>query len=119
LYQKTKGETEKALAEIGFERVSIFNPAFLKLEEPRYHGNRLGETLIDKVTPILEFISEKSTTISVATVAKVMRLVGTSDSTEVEGVKPNRAVVNPVSKSNVAYYNNPDIHNIFNNNAKL
>ncbi|KAK3806796.1 MAG: hypothetical protein J3Q66DRAFT_289905 [Benniella sp.] len=119
LYPKTKGETEKALAEIGFERVSIFHPAFLKLVEPRASGHRTAEGLMEKITPLLEFVSERSTTISVPAVAKVMRLVGTSDSAEVEGVKPKRVEVNPISKTNVAWYNNGNIHDIFNHNAKL
>ncbi|KAF9366781.1 Protein fmp52, mitochondrial [Mortierella sp. NVP85] len=118
LYPKTKGETEKALAEIGFERVSIFHPAFLKVVEPRESGNRTSEGIMEKIMPILEFVSERSTTVSVATVAKVMRLVGSSDSVEVEGVQPTTFEVNPVSKSNVAWYNNGNIHDIFNNDAK-
>ncbi|KAF9925084.1 Protein fmp52, mitochondrial, partial [Modicella reniformis] len=119
LYPKTKGETEKALAEIGFERVSIFQPAFLKVVEPRASGSRMAESFVERLTPLLEFVSERSMTVSVATVAKVMRLVGTSDNIEVEGVKPNRVEANPVSKSTVAYYSNGDIHDIFNGNAKL
>jgi oxidoreductase len=119
LYFKTKGETEKALAEIGFERVSIFHPSYLKVVEPRDSTHRKAEVYMDMITPLLEFVSERWTTISVASVAKVMRLVGTSDSVEVEGVKPKRVEVNPISKTNVAWYSNGDIHDIFNNNAKV
>ncbi|KAF9352362.1 hypothetical protein BGX26_009826, partial [Mortierella sp. AD094] len=48
LYSKSKGETEKALAEIGFERVSIFQPAYLKVVEPRESGNRYAEWVLDR-----------------------------------------------------------------------
>ncbi|KAF9112679.1 hypothetical protein BGX27_002977 [Mortierella sp. AM989] len=116
-YLKSKGETEKELAEIGFERVSIFHPAFLKVVEPRESGNRVAEWVVDRVVPLLEFVSEKSTTISVASVAESMRLVGTSESTEVEGVAPKKVEVNPVSKSTVAFYINSDIHDIVKNHA--
>ncbi|KAG0365236.1 hypothetical protein BC939DRAFT_460504 [Gamsiella multidivaricata] len=117
LYTKTKGETEKALAEIGFERVSIFHPAYLKVVEPRESGSRYAEWVLDRAVPLLEFVSEKLTTVSVATVAQSMRLVGTSDSVEVEGIKPQKIEVNPVSKSMVTIYNNANIHDIVNNYA--
>ncbi|KAF8940073.1 Protein fmp52, mitochondrial [Haplosporangium gracile] len=114
LYSKTKGETEKALAEIGFERVSIFHPAFLKTVEPRSSGTRSAEWVVDKFVPVLEFISEKSATISVASVALAMRLVGTSDSVDVQGVSPKSVGVNPKSRTKVAYFSNPNIHDIVN-----
>ncbi|KAI8605785.1 hypothetical protein EDD21DRAFT_362715 [Dissophora ornata] len=115
LYPKTKGETEKALAEIGFERVSIFLPAFLKVVEPRESGSRIAEWFLDRVVPLLEFVSERSTTVSVATVGKSMRIVGSSDNVEVEGVTPKKVEVNPVSKTTVAFYSNADIHDIAQN----
>ncbi|KAF9548536.1 Protein fmp52, mitochondrial [Mortierella hygrophila] len=113
LYPKSKGETEKALAEIGFERVSIFHPAFLKTVEPRV-GIRAGEWIFGKLVPVLEFVSERSATISVASVALAMRLVGTSDTVDVQGVSPKSVGVNPKSKSKVAYFSNPNIHDIVN-----
>ncbi|KAF9172583.1 Protein fmp52, mitochondrial [Mortierella sp. AD011] len=119
LYPKSKGETEKALAEVGFERVSIFQPAFLKVVEPRESGVRMGEWIAGKMVPVMEFISERSTTISVAAVAQSMRLAGTSEKPngEVEGVVSKRVEVNPVSKSTVAFYSNADIHDIVKNYA--
>ncbi|ORZ10943.1 hypothetical protein BCR41DRAFT_357222, partial [Lobosporangium transversale] len=51
LYPKTKGETENALAAIGFERVSIFQPGFLKPVEPRESGNRFAEMAVDLLMP--------------------------------------------------------------------
>ncbi|KAG0283140.1 Protein fmp52, mitochondrial, partial [Linnemannia gamsii] len=114
LYMKTKGETEKALAEIGFERVSIFQPAFLKVVEPRNQGNRYAEWVLDRFVPVIELFAEKSTTISVASVAQAMRLVGTSESVDVQGVSPKSVGVNPKSKTKVAYFNNHNIHDIVN-----
>ncbi|KAF9118181.1 Protein fmp52, mitochondrial [Mortierella sp. 14UC] len=113
LYTKTKGETEKALAEIGFERVSIFQPAFLKVVEPR-PGVRSAEWLVSKFVPVLEFVSERATTISVASVALAMRLAGTSETVDVQGVSPTSLGVNPKSKTKVAYFSNPNIHDIVN-----
>ncbi|KAG0077547.1 Protein fmp52, mitochondrial [Linnemannia elongata] len=77
---RTKGETEQALAGIGFERY---------------------------------------TTVSVATVAKCMLLVGTSDGVEVAGIAPKRVESHPVSKTTVAYYSNANMHDIMNNVSKL
>ncbi|KAK3848103.1 MAG: hypothetical protein J3R72DRAFT_429869 [Linnemannia gamsii] len=114
LYPKTKGETEKALAEIGFERVSIFQPSFLKVVEPRNPGARTAEWVVDKLVPVLEFISEKGATISVASVALAMRLAGTSETADVQGVSPKSLGVNPKSKTKVAYFSNPNIHDIVN-----
>ncbi|KAG0273485.1 Protein fmp52, mitochondrial [Linnemannia exigua] len=113
LYTKTKGETEKALAEIGFERVSIFQPSFLKTVEPRA-GVRSAEWVVGKLVPVLEFISEKNSTISVASVALAMRLAGTSETADVQGVSPKSLGVNPKSKTKVAYFSNPNIHDIVN-----
>ncbi|KAG0324369.1 Oxidoreductase htatip2 [Dissophora globulifera] len=112
LYPKTKGETENALAEIGFERLSIFHPAFLKVVEPREHGVGAAEWAVGKLVPVLDFLAPKSATVSVATVAKSMRIVGTSDNPQVEGVEPKSAKINPVSKTLVAYYSNANMHEI-------
>jgi len=115
LYPKSKGETEEALSAIGFERVTIVHPAFLKVVETRASAGS-GEWAVNKLVPVLEFISEKTTTISVAAVAKAMRLIGTSPTTEVEGVKPKRVEVNPKSKTTTAWYTNGDLHDIVKNN---
>ncbi|KAF9217670.1 Protein fmp52, mitochondrial [Podila verticillata] len=111
---RTKGETEQALAEIGFERVSIFQPAILKVVEPR-ESVTMVERAATRMIPLLEFVAEKSTTVSVATVAKCMRLVGTSDSVEVAGTAPKKVEIHLGSKTTVAYYSNANIHDIVNN----
>ncbi|KAF9900972.1 Protein fmp52, mitochondrial [Linnemannia zychae] len=113
LYPKTKGETEKALAEIGFERVSIFQPSFLKVVEPRTRLSS-GEWIVGKFVPVLEVLSERMTTISVASVALAMRLAGTSETADVQGVSPKSVGVNPKSKTKVSYFSNPNIHDIVN-----
>ncbi|KAF9431620.1 Protein fmp52, mitochondrial [Entomortierella beljakovae] len=118
LYPKSKGQTEKGLAEIGFERVSIFRPAFLKVVEPRASGSRIAEWIVDRTVPVLEFVSERATTISVASVAQSMRLAGISDDVEVEKVVPSHVEVNSVSQSKVAIYNNANIHDIVKNYAQ-
>ncbi|KAG0034696.1 Protein fmp52, mitochondrial [Podila clonocystis] len=115
---RTKGETEQALAEIGFERVSIFQPAILKVVEPRESVTAV-EWVATKFVPLLDLVAEKSMTVSVATVAKCMRLVGTSDGAEVAGIAPKKVEIHPVSKTNVAYYSNANIHDIVNNAFKL
>ncbi|KAG0213425.1 Protein fmp52, mitochondrial [Mortierella sp. GBA30] len=117
LYSKVKGETEKALAEIGFERVSILQPAYLKVVEPRESGSRIAEWAIDKIVPVMDFVAERSMTISVAAVAQSMRLIATADSAEVEGVEPRKVEVNPTSKSKVAFYSNANIHDIVQKHA--
>lgn len=118
LAARTKGETEQALAEIGFERVSIFQPALLKVVEPR-ESVTIVEWAATKFVPLLDLVAEKSTTVSVATVAKCMRLVGTSNSAEVAGMAPRKIKIDPVSKTTVAYYSNANIHDIVNNASKL
>ncbi|GJJ74591.1 oxidoreductase [Entomortierella parvispora] len=120
LYPKSKGETEEALSEIGFERVTILHPAFLKVVEPRSGRGGGGEWIANKMVPVMEFISERSTTISVAVVAQAMRLIGTNPTPEVEGVKPKHVIVNPKSKTTVAWYTNGDLQDIVKNHqAKL
>ncbi|KAG0040578.1 Protein fmp52, mitochondrial [Gryganskiella cystojenkinii] len=115
---KTKGETEQALAGMGFERVSIFQPAFLKIVEPR-ESVTLVERVATKFAPLFDLVAERWSTVSVATVAKCMRLVGTSDSPDVAGITPKRVEIHPVSKTTVAYYSNPDMHDIAKNAFKL
>ncbi|GJJ75060.1 oxidoreductase [Entomortierella parvispora] len=115
---RTKGETEQALAKIGFERVSIFQPAILKVVEPRESVTYV-ERIATKFVPLLDYVAEKSTTVSVATVAQCMRLVGTSDTPEVAGVAPKKVEVFPESKTTVAYYSNAKIHEIVNSASKL
>ncbi|KAF9335538.1 Protein fmp52, mitochondrial [Linnemannia elongata] len=115
---RSKGETEQALAGIGFERVSIFQPALLKVVEPR-ESVTMVEWVATKFVPLLDFVAEKYTTVSVATVAKCMLLVGTSDGVEVAGIAPKRVESHPVSKTTVAYYSNANMHDIMNNVSKL
>ncbi|KAF9953632.1 Protein fmp52, mitochondrial [Mortierella alpina] len=117
LYPKVKGETEEALAKIGFERVSIVQPAFLKVVEPRESGTRMAEWAMDKIVPIMDFVAEKTLTVSVAAVAQSMRVIATADSPEAEGVKPRLVEVDPTSKSTVAFYSNRNVHDIVQKHA--
>lgn len=74
LYPRTKGETEEALSETGFERVSIFKPAYLRPVEPRAHP-RLAEYIgLTIFTPINRLFNLGGI-ISTQTVGKAMHKV--------------------------------------------
>ncbi|KAG0344918.1 hypothetical protein BG004_004091 [Podila humilis] len=114
LYPKTKGETERALAEVGFERVSIFQPAFLKTVESRDSSSRWVEKSLELLFPVLDFVAERTLTASVDRVANAMRIVGSQDLEETlaAGVVPTRQEVVASSKTHFAVYNNSAIHDI-------
>ncbi|KAF9329410.1 hypothetical protein BG006_007496 [Podila minutissima] len=111
---RTKGETEQALTEVGFERMSILQPAILMVVEPP-ESVTIVEWAATRLVPLVKLVAEKSTTVSMATVAKCMRLVGTSDSVGVARTAPKKVEIHPVSKTTVAYYSNAKIHDIVNN----
>ncbi|KAJ3020116.1 hypothetical protein HKX48_001309 [Thoreauomyces humboldtii] len=73
LYPKTKGEIEDGLKAVGFEKVSIFRPAFLITEEKR-NQSRLAEDLLH---PVMNSWFGRATgfTTPVGAVAKAMREV--------------------------------------------
>ncbi|KAF9414304.1 Oxidoreductase htatip2 [Podila epigama] len=120
LYMKTKGETEKALGEIGFERVSIFRPAMLKTLEPRENRSHWFENAaMTYVVPVLDWISERKMTSGVDRVARAMRIVGEQslDETKALGVVPTNEETIASSKTKFAIYNNGCIHDITNKHA--
>lgn len=108
LYPSVKGQTERLLGEVGFERVSIFRPGFLKTEGERENA-RMGEKLFGKlIIPALDLVAEKHVSADVAKVGKAMRVVATSDSPEVGGVKPETKVVDK-TKTQMSWYTNAQI----------
>ncbi|KAG0237199.1 Protein fmp52, mitochondrial, partial [Actinomortierella wolfii] len=108
LYPQVKGETERLLGEIGFERVSIFQPAFLKTEGERKDA-RWAEKVFGKVIiPVLDTVLEKYMSVDVGKVGKAMRIVATSETPEVGDVKPT-VKIDEKSKTKVVYYSNPNI----------
>ncbi|KAG0068501.1 hypothetical protein BGZ92_004883 [Podila epicladia] len=121
LYPKTKGETERILGEIGFERVSIFQPAFLKTVEPRDpHSTRSIERVFGLLFPVLDLIAEKTLTAGVDRVAQAMRIVGAQEQAETVamGVAPTKQETIAKSKTQFAIYNNHAIHDITNKFAE-
>ena len=59
LYLKTKGEIENGLRDIGFGKVSIFGPGFLRTSEQRERGRRIGEEFFLKVLSAVEIVVPK------------------------------------------------------------
>ncbi|KAF9168678.1 hypothetical protein DFQ26_002578 [Actinomortierella ambigua] len=109
LYPQVKGQTERLLGEVGFERVSIFRPAFLKTEGDRGGPSRMGEKLFGKVViPALDLLMEKHVSVDVAKVGMAMRIVATSDSPIIGEVKPETKVVDK-TKTTMSWYTNAQI----------
>ena len=50
LYPKTKGEIEEAVAGLGFDRLDIYRPAFLKGRP----SGRIMEELAGKIVPLFD-----------------------------------------------------------------
>ncbi|CAO3624297.1 unnamed protein product [Mucor hiemalis] len=108
LYPKTKGETEHALQETGFEKVSIFRPAFLETVEPRTRPRLMESVSLSIFNPINRFFN-LGQVISVETVGKVMHKVAEDSS-----IKPTAASNSTKSTigSLVSLFPNPDIQSI-------
>ncbi|KAI7901888.1 uncharacterized protein BX663DRAFT_512738 [Cokeromyces recurvatus] len=79
LYPKTKGETEAALEEIGFEKVSIFRPGFLETVEPRTRP-RMSESIAFSIFKPINQLFNLNMVISVETVGKAMHKVAANAS---------------------------------------
>jgi oxidoreductase len=108
LYPKTKGQTEEALAETGFEKVSIFNPAFLETVEPRTRPRMMEHVAFTIFNPINRVLG-LGQIINVGTVGKAMHRVA-----EDASIKPadTKSVKNSVIGSLVYYFPNSNIENI-------
>ncbi|KAI9487094.1 MAG: hypothetical protein EXX96DRAFT_551780 [Benjaminiella poitrasii] len=108
LYTKTKGETEAALGEMGFEKVSIFHPAFLETVEPRTRP-RLGESIALSVYKPINRLFGLGGIISVDTVGKAMHKVAKDSS-----IKPTeeRNIKKSSIGSTIFSFPNADIEQI-------
>ncbi|KAI9151031.1 hypothetical protein H9P43_009646 [Blastocladiella emersonii ATCC 22665] len=71
LYPKTKGQIEKELTDLKFDKLTIMRPALLELEGDR-PGSRFGETVAFAMLPAIKFFSPTGVSIPVGTVAKAM-----------------------------------------------
>ncbi|KAI9225668.1 MAG: hypothetical protein DHS80DRAFT_25964 [Piptocephalis tieghemiana] len=73
LYPKTKGQTEDGLKSIGFPRLSILRPAFLKTVEPRERPRGVADFFTNHFVPVLDTVfGEARISASVTDVAKAM-----------------------------------------------
>ncbi|KAI8972358.1 hypothetical protein BDB01DRAFT_845126 [Pilobolus umbonatus] len=79
LYPKTKGETEEALKQTGFEKVSIFRPALLETVEPR-PNNRIVESIALAVIPSISHFFNLHQSVSVKDVGRAMHKVAEDNS---------------------------------------
>ncbi|KAI9247156.1 hypothetical protein BDA99DRAFT_526220 [Phascolomyces articulosus] len=74
LYPQSKGQTEESIIQAGFERVSIFQPGFLEVEQPREKSRLAEATLGVLLAPISHFLN-LHLSISVVSVGEAMRKV--------------------------------------------
>lgn len=72
LYMKSKGETEEGIKDTGFRQVTIFQPGFLEVEEPR-RKSRLGESALGWFFPAVSRSLGLHMTIPVGRVGASMR----------------------------------------------
>lgn len=108
MYPKTKGQTEEALGEVGFEKVSIFHPAFLEPVEPR-KPFRLGEYLAFNIYNPINRILGLDYVTPVTTVGAAMHKVAEDSS-----IKPtdSKNIKKSTIGSLVSHFTNSEIHSI-------
>ena len=101
LYPQSKGQTEEGIIQSGFQRVSIFHPGFLRVEEPRKNPRFLENTVGAILTPIHRYMG-LHITIPVTSVGQAMRKVANQDATK------------PITETNtqVNYYSNKDMEDM-------
>ena len=72
-YNRTKGELEKSIRELDFPGILIFRPSLLLGERPQTRsGEKLGEFLLNGLTPVLQGRLKKYRGIQVKTLAVAM-----------------------------------------------
>ncbi|GAA5809291.1 hypothetical protein MFLAVUS_002697 [Mucor flavus] len=108
LYPKVKGQTEEALSEAGFEKVSIFSPALLETVEPRTRPRMMDKIVMAVFRPINGLLGLDQI-ISVETVGKAMHRVANNSSLKPSDVN---AVKTSTIGSLVSRFSNSDIHSI-------
>jgi oxidoreductase len=113
LYPKTKGEIEQGLAEMGFDRLSVFRPGFLK----HRHTQRWVEEVAGWMVPAVEWMAPRKMAVECEEVARAMQAVAVglsmsgSHSDAILQRPPTNTLwqaksANPASK--VAVYDNED-----------
>ncbi|KAI8972950.1 hypothetical protein BDB01DRAFT_729783 [Pilobolus umbonatus] len=78
-YLRTKGETEEALKQTGFQKVSIFHPALLETVEPRPNIRLFERIVVPILSPISHFFN-LHLSMSVKDIGKSMHRVGQDSS---------------------------------------
>ncbi|CAG8537947.1 941_t:CDS:2 [Paraglomus brasilianum] len=79
LYPRTKGEIEHELGDVGFKRVTIFRPGFLKVEEERTDRGSFEKYVVGAAIGFMKLVGSKSY-VDVATVGKAMRRYAVGES---------------------------------------
>jgi len=79
LYARSKGQTEEALATLGYNDVIIFRPGFLK--GAQREKTSVGESVLGAITGALSHVTS-SLEIDIAVLAKSMRIAGQLGSPE-------------------------------------
>jgi oxidoreductase len=74
LYMKTKGEIERELAEIGFNKVTIFRPGFLKADRVRVNFSYI-ELLFVLLVNLFDYVIPKKAIVHVDIVGRGKLLV--------------------------------------------
>ncbi|KAI8334474.1 hypothetical protein BD560DRAFT_414558 [Blakeslea trispora] len=105
LYIKTKGETEEALKETGFKKVSIFQPGLLEVVEPR-PTTRWGERIASIILPPIDRLFNLHSVISVTRVAQAMHRV--AENQEIKAKSTKQSVIGSL----VSVFSNSDIEEI-------
>ncbi|KAI8381547.1 uncharacterized protein BYT42DRAFT_309042 [Radiomyces spectabilis] len=106
LYIQTKGETEDRLSNLGFQRVSIFRPGLLELEEPRSRP-RFAETIFATIFSPINRTLGLHMAAQVGAVARAMRKVA-NDDPKLQGLIDKKKATSE-SGSQVTIYSNKDI----------
>ncbi|KAL0089008.1 hypothetical protein J3Q64DRAFT_1882670 [Phycomyces blakesleeanus] len=75
LYPRSKGQTEEGLKQTGFQKVSLFHPGILIVEEPRPE-RRLAEAVVVNLVPSFSRFFGLSWYAPVGSVGSAMRKVG-------------------------------------------
>ncbi|KAI8145202.1 hypothetical protein BJV82DRAFT_50791 [Fennellomyces sp. T-0311] len=101
LYVQSKGQTEDGIIKTGFQRVSIFQPGFLEVVEPRPR-TRPGESAIGAIfAPISRFLN-LHLAVGVDTVGQAMHKVAMQ----------SKAVPNDATETKTDFYSNKDIEEL-------
>ncbi|KAI9492494.1 hypothetical protein BDB00DRAFT_828469 [Zychaea mexicana] len=103
LYPQSKGQTEEGIIKAGFQRVSIFLPGFLEVQEPRPRS-RLGEQVLGAIfTPVNRYMNLHMA-IPTSSVGQAMHKVAMQ--------QQSKAVPADAKETKVEYYSNKDMEDL-------